>query len=140
MGSQGWAHSIARQLVPVSSPLTHTVYFLPFWSYLDAVIQRRIEAHELRCYRKILNISYKNHITNEEVRSRISTTIGAHDNLLRIVKKRMMTWYGQVTRSTGRAKAILQVTVPGGRQRGRQKKRLEDNIKEWTGLSFTVGV
>ena len=24
---RGWAHSIARQLVPISSPLTHMVYF-----------------------------------------------------------------------------------------------------------------
>ena len=26
--------------------------------------------------------------------------------------------------------------VPGGRWRGRQRKRWEDNIREWTGLSF----
>ena len=111
------------------------LYACESWT-LNADIQRRIEAHEMRCYRKILNISYKDHITNEEVRSRISTAIGAHDSLLSIVKKRKMTWYGHVTRSTGLAKTILQGTVPGGRQRGRQKKRWEDNIKEWTGLSF----
>ena len=29
-----WAHSIARPLVPVSFPLTHMVFLLPFWSYL----------------------------------------------------------------------------------------------------------
>ena len=28
-------------------------------------------------------------------------------------------------------------TVPGGRKRGRQKKRWEDNIKEWTGLELS---
>ena len=27
-------------------------------------------------------------------------------------------------------------TVPGKRKRGRQNKRWEDNIKEWTGLHF----
>ena len=32
------------------------------------------------------------------------------------------------------AKAILQGTVQGGRRRGRQRKRLEDNTKEWNGL------
>ncbi|XP_047499509.1 uncharacterized protein LOC125045958 [Penaeus chinensis] len=96
----------------------------------------RVEANEMRCYRKILNISYKDHITNEEVRNRIYTVIGAPDSLLSIVKKRKMTWYGHVTRSNGLAKTILQGTVPGGIQRGRQKKRWEENIKEWTGLSF----
>ena len=34
------------------------------------------------------------------------------------------------------AKTILQGTVKGARRRGRQKKRWEDNIKEWTGMGF----
>ena len=33
-------------------------------------------------------------------------------------------------------KTILQGTVKGARRRGRQKKRWEDNIKEWTGMGF----
>ena len=31
---------------------------------------------------------------------------------------------------------MLQSTVKGGRRRGRQKKRLEDNVREWIGLEF----
>ena len=34
------------------------------------------------------------------------------------------------------AKTILQGTVTGKRKRGRQKKRSEDNNKEWTGMDF----
>ena len=34
VGSRGLAHSIARLCVPISSPLTHMVYILPFLSYL----------------------------------------------------------------------------------------------------------
>ena len=34
------------------------------------------------------------------------------------------------------AKTILQGTVKGTRRRGRQKKRWEYNIKEWTGMGF----
>ena len=33
-------------------------------------------------------------------------------------------------------KNILQGTVEGGRKHDRQKKRWEDNIREWTGLEF----
>ena len=33
-------------------------------------------------------------------------------------------------------KPILQGTVKGGRIQGRQRKRLKDNIREWTGLEF----
>ena len=41
-----------------------------------------------------------------------------------------------MTRSSGLAKTILQGTVKGGRRQGRQRKRWEDNIREWTGLEF----
>ena len=34
------------------------------------------------------------------------------------------------------AKTILQGTVKGGRRQGGQRKRWEDNIREWTGLDF----
>ena len=39
-------------------------------------------------------------------------------------------------RSSGLAKTIVQGTVKGGRRQGRQKKRWEDNIREWRGLEF----
>ena len=53
-----------------------------------------------------------------------------------MVKKRKLRWYGRISRSSGMAKTILQGTVKGARRRGRQKKRREDNIKEWTGMEF----
>ena len=47
-------------------------------------LQRRIQAMEMRCYRKI---SYKDHVTNEEGRAKIQQAIGLHDDLLTIVKR-----------------------------------------------------
>ena len=41
-----------------------------------------------------------------------------------------------VVRSSGLAKTILQGTVNGGRRQGRQRKKWEDNIREWTALDF----
>ena len=106
-------------------------------STLTAEIERRIQALEMRCYRRLLNISYKDHVTNEEVRNRIQNAIGVHDDPLTMVKKRktQMVW-PHLSRSSGMAKTILQATVKGARRRGRQKKRREDNFKEWTGLEF----
>ena len=43
---------------------------------------------------------------------------------------------GHVSCTSGLAKTILQGTVKGGRRQGRQRKRWEDNIREWTGLEF----
>ena len=91
---------------------------------------------EMICFRKILRISYKYHVTNEAVRNKIKQAIGPYDDLLTTVKKRKLKWYGHVSRSSGLAKTILQGTVRGGRRRGRQKKRWEDSIKEWTGMEF----
>ena len=76
------------------------------------------------------------HVTNEEVRNRIQNAIWVHDDVLTIVKKRKFSWYRHISRSSGMAKTILQRTVKGVRRRGRQKKRWEDNIKEWTGMEF----
>ena len=72
---------------------------------------------EMRCYRKILRISYKDHVTNEEVRVKIQQAIGPHKDLLTIVKRRTLQWYGHVSRSSGLAKTILQGTVKGGKTR-----------------------
>ena len=91
---------------------------------------------EMRCHRKILLISYKDRVTNEEVRAKIQQAIEPHEDPLTIVKRYKLQWYGHVSRSSGLAKTILQGTVKGGRRQGRQRKRWEDNIREWTGLEF----
>ena len=75
-------------------------------------------------------------MTNEKVRSRIKNAIRVHDDLLTMVKKRKLRFYGHVSRSSGMARTVLQGTVKEARRRGRQKKRLEDNIKEWTRMEF----
>ena len=77
----------------------------------------------MRCYRKMLRISYKDHVTNEEVRVKIMQAIGPHKDLLTIVKRRKLQWHGHVSRSSGLAKPILHLTW-------------EDNIRVGTGLEF----
>ena len=61
---------------------------------------------------------------------------GQHEVLLMMVKRRKLQWYGHVSRSSGLAKTVLQGTMKGGRRQGGQRKRWEDNIREWTGLEF----
>ena len=64
----------------------------------------------------ILRISYKDHVSNEELLAKIQQAIGPHEDLLTIVKKRKLQWYGHVSRSSGLPKSILQSTVEGGRR------------------------
>ena len=77
---------------------------------------------KISCYHKILCISYKDHV----------------EDLRTIIKRCKLQWYGHVSHSSGLAKAILQGTVKGGRRQGRQRKRWEGNIREWTGLEFAM--
>ena len=107
------------------------LYACESWT-LTAELQRRIQAMEMRWYRKILRFSYKDHVTNEGVRAKIHEAIGPHEVLITIVKRRKLHWYRHVSRSSGLAKTILQGTVKGGRRQGRQ--RWADNIRKWTGL------
>ena len=105
------------------------LYACESWT-LTAELQGRIQAMEMRCYRKILHISYKFHFTNEEVRAKIQQATGPHEDLLTIVKRHRLQWYGHVSRLSGLAKTILQGTVKGGRRQGGQRKRWKDNIRE----------
>ena len=51
------------------------LYACESWT-LTADLQRRIETMEMRGYRRILNIPYYDHITNKDVRNRITRAIG----------------------------------------------------------------
>ena len=72
----------------------------------------------MRCFRKLLGMSYRDHITNDAVRDRIRQAIGHYDDILTTVKKPKLRWFGYVSRSAGLVKTILQGTVQGGRRRG----------------------
>lgn len=82
-------------------------------------------------YRTILDISYLDHINNDQVRSKIQQHIGTQEDHLTTVKNRKLRWYGHVTRSDGLAKTVLRGTMIRFRGTGRQKKNCNDSIEEW---------
>ena len=53
-----------------------------------------------------------------------------------VVVAKVREWYSHVSRSSGLTKTILQGAVKEVRRQGRQRKRWEDNIREWRGLEF----
>ena len=111
------------------------LYACEDWT-LTAELGRWIQALEMRCQRRLLNNSYKDHVMNEEVRNRTQNAIGVHGDLLTMVKKRKLRWYGHISRFSGMANTILQWSVIEASRRGSQKKRWEDNIMERTGMEF----
>ncbi|GFR64708.1 protocadherin-11 X-linked [Elysia marginata] len=116
----------------VSSILT---YGCETWTLL-AHTERRVQAFENKCLRKLLRISYKDHVTNESVRELVVAYVGPQEPLLATVKRRKLAWFGHVTRHDSLSKTILQGTVEGKCRRGRQRKAWCDNIKEWTGMAM----
>ena len=97
------------------------LYACESWN-LTAELEKRTQAFEMRCYRRLMNISYKDHVTNEEVRRKIQAAIGEYDELLTLVKKRKLRWFGHVSRSSNptghseRKKKTRQTEEKVGRQ------------------------
>ena len=55
--------------------------------------------------------AYKDCVANKEVHAKIQRAIGPHTDLLTIVKRCKLQWYGHISRSSGLATTILQGTV-----------------------------
>ena len=75
----------------------------------------------MRCYRKTLHISYKK---TYEVRAKVKKAIRSRENLLTIVKRRQLQWYGHVSRSSGLAKNHL----AGHSERGKTTRQTEEEV------------
>ena len=54
---------------------------------LTAELEKIMQAFKMSCYQILLNISYKDHVTNEEVRGKIQAAIGAYVEILASDKK-----------------------------------------------------
>ena len=67
---------LSSKILPMRSLVT-SIFLNACESWtLTAEFERRIQAMDMRCCRKILRISYKDHVTNEEVRAKIMQAIG----------------------------------------------------------------
>ena len=62
-------------------PMSTFLYACETWT-VTADIERRIQALKMRWFHQFLSISYRDHVTNEEVNSRIGNTIGPYEDLL----------------------------------------------------------
>ena len=85
-------------------------------------------------YRRMLGISWKGRKTNKFVQSGIKARAGQQENLLGIVKRRKLAWFGHISCRNSLVKSVLLGTLEGGRKRRRQVKCWADNLKEWTRL------
>ena len=57
------------------------LYACESWT-LTAELEKKTQAFEMRCYRRLLKISLKDHVTNEDKRRKILAVIGKYDEIL----------------------------------------------------------
>ena len=92
---------------------------------------KRIEAFEMWLYRRMLRISYKDRVTNEEVLNRMQTK----RNFVERISKRKMRYAGHVMRGSSGVLAlnILEGFINGKKEKGRPRRNWIDDIKDWIG-------
>ena len=99
-------------------------------------IIQRLDALQLWCYRKMLKIKYVDHVTNEKVKKILEVKQRWSEELA----KRKLRFAGHIMR--GRCGSLVQLvlegTVEGKRDRGRQRRVWADDVKNWSG-SGSVG-
>ena len=94
------------------------------------------KAMEMRYYRKILRISYKDHVTEEEVRAKIQQAIGPHEDLLTIVKKSklLVVWSCLLFIRSGQSQLAMHS------ERGKKARQTEEEVgrqhkgMDWPGV------
>ncbi|CAG9832062.1 unnamed protein product [Diabrotica balteata] len=102
------------------------------WTMI-ATLMKKVEAFEMWAYRRILRISWTEHVTNEEVLRRI----GKEREVGISIKKRKLEYLGHVMRHN--KYRVLQLIVQGKidsrRGSGRRRHSWLQNLRQWFGLS-----
>ena len=91
---------------------------------------KKLVAFEMSCYRKVLNITWKDKTRNEDVLLRISSFKFKPKRILARITESQLSWFGHVCRMSNMRlpKRILMEMVPGTNRQGRPRKRWEDDI------------
>lgn len=98
------------------------LYTCEAWT-LTAETEKRVQAMEMRCLRKCVGISFKDHITNEEVKNKIKNAIWPYIDLLTTVQRYKL--HGHVTFSNGFFQGtFLQLQLE-------EEERRDGRIREW---------
>ena len=114
-------------------------YIFPIFMYgseawtISKAQEKKINALEMWCLRRMGRISWKEKKTNKEV-----CEIMKHKPvLLNKIKSIKLTYYGHTKRHNQICKTVLEGKIEGKRARGRQRAMWTDNIREWTSLPLS---
>ena len=86
----------------------------------------------MKCYRRSLKISYRDHVTNEMMLDRVDQK----RKLLPMVKNRKLKYLGHISRHLSLEKDIMLGTMPGLRRQEGQWKEWSDDLIDWIGKTI----
>ena len=96
------------------------------------LLLKKITSFEMKCYRKILRISWTERKTNASVLEQWGLKA---PQLLNLIKKQKLSYFGHIKRHNTLEKLFLEGTCGGRRSRGRPRRRWMQDISEWMGVS-----
>ena len=97
---------------------------------LSKVLESKIEAFEMWCFRKLGNIKWSDRVTNDSVLEKLKTK----RTLLSDIQKRKLRYFGHVKRRNNILTTAVEGKLEGKRPRGRPRNNWMADVREWTGL------
>ena len=100
---------------------------------MTKAVSKLIDSFEMRCYRRILRVSWTEHRTNESIRNELEVK----ENWLRsFVLRQKLKYFGHLKRHDGMGRIILEGRVNGKRKRGRPRRQWEKDIEDVLKMSI----
>src|SRR4029077_10947151 len=114
------------------------MYGCETWTLNKADISK-LQAFGMKCLHMILNVSWRDHVTNSEIARRASRSEGC---IVHIVQRKQHTWLGHVLRTDGNRllKMSIQAYAHSTRYQGRPRKGWVDSVLERRGLDLKTAV
>ena len=106
------------------------IYGCEAWT-ISKTDEKKITSFKMKCYRKILRISWTERKTNASVLEQLGVKA---PQLLNLIKKQKLSHFGHIKRHNTLEKLFLEGTCEGRRGRGRPRRWTQD-IGEWMGVS-----
>ena len=126
-------------------PLTRKLVQLTIWSIMSYVsetwiylmsVQNMVKVVERWCYRRMLRISWTEHVTNDEVFSRANTKPTLLDGLL----KRRLAFHGHLVRKGGITLDLMIGCLHGTRSKGRPRTTWLKDLATQANISYKEAI
>ena len=103
-------------------------YGFEAWT-INKEMERRIEAMEMWCYRRMLKIAWTERVSNEQVLIRA----GAKREMMRMIRRRQLRFLGHVMRRQQLESNCMTGRLDGRRGRGRPRMKFLDSLAKAVG-------